>query len=250
MPDARPQVLRKAGQGWLQRTMKNGYRHLVIDADDTLWENNVYFEHAFARFAAFLDHSSLSPEEVRLKLDEIEHVNRQIYGYGARQFGRNMQECFQTLAERPVTEADLEAVMDFALDIMLEPVVLLEGVRQTLAYLQPRYHLTMFTKGDPEEQRNKVRASGLADFFEDVVVTHEKNEKTYLGLLERRQARQEETWMVGNSPRSDINPSLAIGMNAVFIPHPRNWHLEEEPLVKGQGKLLQLESFAELREHF
>jgi sugar phosphate isomerase/epimerase len=92
--------------------MKNGYRHLVIDADDTLWENNVYFEHAFVRFAEFLDHSTLTPEEVRLKLDDIEHVNRQIHGYGARQFGRNMQECYQKLCERAEKEG-IRAVLEF-----------------------------------------------------------------------------------------------------------------------------------------
>ncbi|MCW5962667.1 MAG: HAD hydrolase-like protein [Bryobacterales bacterium] len=230
--------------------MKNGYRHLIIDADDTLWENNVYFERAFQQFAALLNHSALSNREVRRHLDDIEHVNRVRHGYGARQFGRNMQECFQQLCERPCTEVDLEAVMDIALDIMAQPLVLIDGVQQTLAYLQPRYHLTLFTKGDPFEQHNKVRVSGLADFFEEVVVVKEKNEATYHGLLERRGARGDESWMVGNSPKSDINPSLAIGMNAAYIPHPRNWHLEEEPLIPGKGKLLELGSFTELRKHF
>ncbi len=28
---------------------------LIIDADDTLWENNIYFERAFDEFVEFLD---------------------------------------------------------------------------------------------------------------------------------------------------------------------------------------------------
>ncbi len=230
--------------------MKNGYHHLIIDADDTLWENNVYFEQAFRRFAAFLNHTTLSAEAVRRHLDDIEHVNRIRHGYGARQFGMNMQECFTALCERPWTSADLEAVMDIALDIMAQPLVMIDGVQQTLAYLQPRYHLTLFTKGDPVEQRGKVRASGLASFFEEVVVVKEKDEAAYHSLLEQRAARKEESWMVGNSPKSDINPPLAIGMNAAYIPHPRNWHLEDEPLIPGKGKLLELTSFPDLRHHF
>lgn len=230
--------------------MKNGYRHLIIDADDTLWENNVYFEQAFQRFALFLNHSTLSMPEVRRRLDEIEHVNRIRYGYGARQFGVNMQECFRALSERPCTDTDLDRVMDIALDIMTQPLVLIDGVHQTLAYLQPRYHLTLFTKGDPGEQRGKVRNSGLADYFEEVVVVKEKDEQAYHQLLEQRGARKDESWMVGNSPKSDINPPLAIGMNAAYIPHPRNWHLEEEHLIPGKGKLLELGSFRELRNHF
>lgn len=230
--------------------MRNGYRHLFIDADDTLWENNVYFESAFTRFAELLNHSCLSPAEVRKALDEIEHVNRVLYGYGARQFGRNMQQCFRDLAERPCTQEDLDAVMEIALGIMNHPMVLIEEVRETLEYLHPRYRLTLFTKGDPEEQQAKVRASGLAHFFEETVVAREKDPAAYEQLLARREARREESWMVGNSPKSDINPALAVGMNAAFIPHQRNWHLEEEDLVAGEGKLLELTSFAELRLHF
>jgi hypothetical protein len=29
---------------------------LLIDADDTLWENNIYFERAIADFISFLNH--------------------------------------------------------------------------------------------------------------------------------------------------------------------------------------------------
>jgi putative hydrolase of the HAD superfamily len=56
--------------------------------------------------------------------------------------------------------------------------------------------------------------------------------------------------MVGNSPRSDINPALQIGLNAVFLPHSNTWHLEHAELESGTGKLLILSSFRELRSHF
>ena len=64
---------------------------LIIDADDTLWENNIYFERAFDEFVAFLDHSSLTPREVRDVLDEIEVANARIHGYGSLNFGRNLR---------------------------------------------------------------------------------------------------------------------------------------------------------------
>ena len=51
-------------------------QHLLIDADDTLWENNIYFEHAIHAFIEFLNHSRLSPTEVRAVLDEAERLMR------------------------------------------------------------------------------------------------------------------------------------------------------------------------------
>lgn len=228
----------------------NGHLHLVIDADDTLWENNVYFEMAFQGFASHLAHSRLSHAEVRLCLDRIEDINRVRYGYGSVQFGRNMVECLEELCERPVGDEDRKAVMQIALGIMEHPLAVIEGVKETLAHLAPRHRLTLFTKGDPEEQNRKVQSSGLAAYFDEVVVAKEKEPQAYRNLLEKRGATAAGSWMIGNSPKSDINPALAIGMNAVYIPHARNWHLEEEDLVPGDGTLLQLERFADLREHF
>src|SRR4051794_6761088 len=80
---------------------------LIIDADDTLWENNIYFERAFEQFVAFLAHSSMAPQEVRDILDEIERTNAKIHGYGSLNFGRNLSECYRHLAEREIADGDL-----------------------------------------------------------------------------------------------------------------------------------------------
>ena len=82
-----------------------GRQHLIFDADDTLWENNVYFENAFQEFCDYLNHSSLTPDEIRAILDEIEIENNRIHGYGAVNFGRNLSQCYLRLAERAVEAA-------------------------------------------------------------------------------------------------------------------------------------------------
>src|SRR5579871_5264511 len=103
-------------------------QHLIIDADDTLWENNIYFERAFDEFVEFLGHSSMTPREIRDVLDEIEAVNAKVHGYGSLNFGRNLRQCYQHLAERAVREADLEVVMSFAERILECPMEVMPGV--------------------------------------------------------------------------------------------------------------------------
>jgi hypothetical protein len=120
---------------------------LLIDADDTLWENNIYFERAFEEFVDFLDHSSLSPDEVRDVLDEIESANNKIHGYGSLNFARNLRQTYEHLAEREVREEDLHTVMGFAERILECPMEVIEGVAETLEYLAARHDLTLFTKG-------------------------------------------------------------------------------------------------------
>jgi putative hydrolase of the HAD superfamily len=223
---------------------------LIIDADDTLWENNIYFERAFEEFVDYLDHSSLSPREVRVVLDEIEAVNARTHGYGSLNFGRNLRQCYQRLAERSVATEDLDAVAAFAEKILECPVELIEGVADTLAYLAERHDLTLFTKGHPEEQRLKIDRSGLGALFAHTAIVKEKDAQAYRELVAARGMEAARTWMIGNSPKSDINPALEAGLNAVFVPHAHTWVLEMQEIRNVQGRLLVLEQFRDLRGHF
>src|SRR5579872_6291574 len=149
--------------------------HLIIDADDTLWENNIYFERAFDEFVEFLDHSSLTAREIRDVLDEIEAANAKIHGYGSLNFGRNLKQCYQHLVEREVRERDLHTVMGFSERILECPMEVIDGVPETLEYLALRHDLTLFTKGNPEEQKLKIERSGLGSFFGHAAVVKEKD---------------------------------------------------------------------------
>ena len=225
-------------------------QHLIFDADDTLWENNIYFEAAFDDFCAYLNHSSMLPAEVRSVLDEIERVNAKIHGYGSRNFARNLAQCYEQLAQKDISDADLEAVMAFAHAILERPIELMEGVPETIADLSLRHELTIFTKGDPEEQTLKIQRSGLALHFAHAAIVREKHEPAYRELAKQRGFDVSRTWMIGNSPKSDINPALAAGLSAVFVPHPRTWSLEHEAVPQDHPKLLKVERIAELRNYF
>lgn len=227
-------------------------QHLLIDADDTLWENNRYFEEAIEEFIDFLNHSRLTTAEVRAVLDEIELANTRVHGYGARSFTRSLRACYEHLAERQIRDEDLAVVMDFGERILRQQMEVIPGVEETLRGLVGRHDLVLFTKGHPEEQRLKIDRSGLAGYFSRAVIASEKDEGTYRRLVAELGFDPARTWMVGNSPKSDINPALEAGLNAVYVPHERTWRLEHQE-VPGHGfpgRLLVLERFAELREFF
>jgi len=227
-----------------------GKQHLIFDADDTLWENNIYFEQAFDEFCAYLNHSSLTADEVRSVLDEIEVVNNKIYGYGALNFARNLGQCLERLAERAIDEHDIAAVKEMGHRILEQQVVLMPGVAETLPLLAERHELTMFTKGHPEEQNRKIDLSGLRGVFAHCEVVREKNREAYLRLAEVRGFDHRHTWMIGNSPKSDINPALAAGLRAVYVPHERTWTLEREELRDPEGRLIVVRGFSDLVELF
>ena len=223
---------------------------LWIDADDTLWENNVYFERAFVEFAGYLAHSHYSHEEVRALLDEIEHVNNRIHGYGSANFARNLEQCFERHSGRGIGDADRARIQRLGHDLFHHPLQLIDGVEDTLAYLTARHRLMLCTKGNPAEQQSKVERSGLARYFHRVQVVKEKDVACYNKLALERKVTHAQCWMIGNSPKSDINPALAAGLGAVYIPHKHTWHLEHEPVPEGHERLLVLASFTALRRHF
>src|SRR5436190_3881959 len=249
-PPSRPDAATgRSSELTILKTTMGRRKVLIIDGDDTLWENNVYFEQAIEDFIDFLAHSTLSREQVRATLDEIERLNRGIHGYGTAAFVRNLREPYERLAERAIETRHLEHVMNLGRRIVQVELDLLPGVAPTLDYLTARHRLLLFTKGEPEEQTLKVQRSGLAPRFDQVVVTKEKYVAAYRELIREHDVDAGQAWMVGNSPRSDINPALEAGLRAVFIPHPHTWRLEHAD-VPDDRRLLVLQSFGQLRDHF
>ena len=197
---------------------------LLIDADDTLWENNIYFE-----------------RDCVMK-----------HGYGLHSFAHALVDTFERLSPVPVTPELHKQVLSFTRQIENHAIEFLPEVPETLAYLSQKHPLILVTKGNLAEQSGKVERSGVQKYFQATEIVAEKNVEVYAHLADKYECDRACTWMVGNSPKSDINPALAAGVNAVFVPHGDTWILEHEevnPALHGQ-KLLIVGRFAELREHF
>ena len=227
-------------------------QNLLIDADDTLWENNIYFERAIANFISFLNHHEYTPDEVRAVLYEVERENIREHGYGMHSFALALVKCFEQLSVEPLTPALHEAIHGIAYAIAEHPMEILPEVPETLADLAQRHHLFLVTKGNIAEQTGKFERSGLQEHFTAVEVVAEKNAPAYRALVEKYALVREQTWMIGNSPNSDINPALEAGLHAVFVPHHNTWALERGELrtALGDGRLLEVPSFGRLREYF
>ena len=225
---------------------------LLIDADDTLWENNVYFERAIERFISFLNHHEFSAEQVREVLNDVERECIVKHGYGLHSFAHALVDTFERLSVNPVTKELHAQIQSFAHTIADHPIELLPEVTETLEHLSSQHRIILVTKGAVPEQSGKIERSGLRKYFVETEIVPEKNPACYEALVERHGLERAATWMIGNSPKSDINPALAVGLNAVFVPHGDTWILEHEEVnaAPPPQRLLIVGGFAELREHF
>jgi putative hydrolase of the HAD superfamily len=225
---------------------------LIVDADDTLWENNIYYEQCIAAFTELMVDQGHGQEETVRTMEAVERERIPQVGYAPEEFARSLVIAYQHLCEshgQPIKDEVSDAVWEIGRAIIGYPIVLLEGVAETLARLSGHCRLLLLTKGDQEVQESKLARSGLGHLFDGVHIVPEKDAEVIRGLLAHYGLRPEQTWVVGNSPRSDINPALEAGVGAIYVPHPNTWKLELEEIA-GTERVIVLKCFRELAALF
>jgi putative hydrolase of the HAD superfamily len=225
---------------------------LIVDADDTLWENNIYYEQCIAAFVELMVAQGFGRAEAERTVDIVERERTPQVGYAPEEFARSLVIAYQRLCEsndRPIEDEVSDAVWEIGRAVIEYPIVLLEGVTETLARLSDRFRLLLLTKGDREVQESKLVRSGLSHLFDGVHIVSEKDADVIRGLVAKYGLQPEQTWMVGNSPRSDINPALEAGIGAIYVPHPNTWHLEQEEIADPE-RVIILSRFRELSSLF
>jgi len=191
-------------------------------------------------------------EEAKRIADAVERERIPQVGYAPEEFARSLVIAYQRLCEshdRPIEDEVSDAVWEIGQAVIEYPIVLLDGVAETLARLSGHCRLLLLTKGDREAQESKLARSGLGHLFDGVHIVPEKDAEVIRGLVAEYGLQPEQTWMVGNSPRSDINPALEAGIGAIYVPHPNTWKLEHEEIADPE-RMITLNRFKELAALF
>jgi putative hydrolase of the HAD superfamily len=225
--------------------------NLVFDADDTLWDSNIHFLEAFDHFAAVVGAAGagFSRVEIQAAVRRVEMRLIKTHGYGRRPYVIALHQAAAELA--PARHDGLrDEIERIGAHLLERDCALLPDVEPTLQQLSQRHRLLIFTKGQRDEQLQKLARSGLGPLFDRVETPREKDVDAYRRLVRDADLDPSLTFMIGNSPRSDINPAVAAGLRAVFIPHPHTWELEHEEINDAADRIIELTSFRRLLEVF
>jgi len=220
---------------------------IALDADDTLWDNEIYYTQAKDEFVQLLKTYHQDENAVKARLDEVEEGNVSIYGYGIKSFSLSMIEAAIEISQGAISGKELEAVAGLGRKMLSTRVRVFPWTEGTLAILAKDWDLMMITKGDVFEQSKKIERTGLLKYFRYVEIVGDKTTAIYQALLERHRIQAQHFLMVGNSLRSDILPVLELGGIAVYIPYASTWaheHRVDKDLPK--DGYYELESLAEL----
>ena len=218
---------------------------LGLDADDTLWHNETFYQMTRQRFnellAEFVDAETLEAE-----VEATEKRNLGLYGYGAKGFTLCMLETALAVSGGQVSAKALTEILSAGREMMRHPVEPLPGVHDALEDLAAQYKLILITKGDLFHQEAKLAASGLGNFFSGVEIVSEKKADTYVRIFSRHGAGPAHAAMAGNSVRSDVLPALEAGSYAALIPYHLVWAHEDAPRPTAHPRFAELPSLADL----
>lgn len=219
---------------------------VAVDADDTLWDNQSYYDRAGDVFTAEL-HEYGQPDWLQDRLFETEIANMPLLGFGAKSVCISMMETAMEVSRGKVSTARLEHILKTAKSLLEIPATPLPGVPGALERLRSsgRYRLVLFTKGDLLDQQNKIMRSGLSRFFDSTVIVSDKGRKEYLDLCDSEGIAPAQLLMIGNSFKSDIRPVVELGGSGIHIPFHTMWKHEEAEEFDSPD-IVRLEKFGDV----
>lgn len=225
---------------------KDGYL-LLIDADDTLWESALFFHRAEEDFLNLMNTLGAPVEDVRATVHRRDVERLSVTGYGAQPYMDTLASIMEEYVPSPPLWA-WESLEDMRRCLLGHPVVLTPGAAGSLERISTMpFQAVVYTMGEEKHQEDKFRRSGLNEFVDELTIVPEKTVETLKDLLRKRGGRPETTILVGNSPRSDINPATALGLHAVYFHRELTWAAEHEDFSH-PDRVIEINHFGELLE--
>lgn len=216
-----------------------------LDADDTLWHNERFYQHTQARFTEILaDYAEHTQLEDRLLAAERRNI--QVYGFGIKGFMLSMIETAVEVTDGRVPGPVIGQIIAAGQDMLAHPVELLPGVEATVDALGGKYRLVMITKGDLLDQERKLAQSGLGTRFNGIEIVSAKTPQIYAQIFAKYGDGPQTALMAGNSMASDVLPAIHAGSWGVFVPHGQEWALEAADPPKDHPRYRQITSLSDL----
>ena len=230
-------------------TMSEKWKNIKVvafDADDTLWDCQSWFDEVEHKCCELLKPWATA-REVSEGLFATERKNLSLTGYGTKAFTLSLIENAVRVSHQQLTGDVVMQLIELGRELLLFPTTPLPEVQETLEQLSQsrRFQLVVFTKGELLDQENKLKRSGLEQYFSHMETVSNKTEKEYRQLCENLGVASEQTLMVGNSFRSDIAPALSAGAYAIHIPYHVVWELEKSEEYPHE-RLVKIVHFGEI----
>lgn len=224
---------------------------LLFDWDDTLVKSTSKFvelkENVAKKIIEYSDERNINKLVEYFDQREIQNMReRNCRGYG--NFKITLMQVASEILKYDFFEKGMYEYINEAINILSEESIeFIDGAFETVQKLFDKgYQMYIVTKANKEEQELKILSANIIKYFKEVIFVKEKSEQGYIEVLKKINANTEECIMIGNSPKSDINPSKRIGIQTILIPNDKTWKFEKEPIISGEPETIILKKISDL----
>jgi putative hydrolase of the HAD superfamily len=229
---------------------------ILFDLDDTLIHCNKYYEIVIQQFVdqmqTWFGAYQLSAREIKTKQSELDINYIHLHGFSVEHFPLSFVDTylhFTNLFGRLPSENErrwLTRLGNSVFDSEIEPY---PDMVETLTELQRAgHHLVLYTGGAEQVQWKKIKAMQLETFFADrVFIRGHKNVSALEGILLAEGYDRTQTWMIGNSLRTDVGPALELGIHSIHVAAFTEWDYNiVEIVATPKGAYLKLGALKEV----
>lgn len=204
---------------------------IFIDMDNTLIETQLLYAEAHLGLARFI--ADLAPHDVEAIIGQLKKTEVALfpaYGYSAELLPQAFEETLRHYVSDAAPD-EIRYVRDLAHTVFRTEAALKDGVAEAIECLADHFPLYLVTAGDLKVQNDRIAALPFRHLFAGTFVVSEKDQEAYSRILEAVVLEPHEVIMIGDSIRSDIIPTVSLGMAAIYI-KADNWHAHE---IHGHG---------------
>lgn len=209
-------------------------KHLFFDLDDTLIKCSGYFydvEDVVAK--KILEYNKqYTYDEIRIKFNEKQFENLEKHGYGPANFECSLMQVAYEMIGYEFFSDNIQSFIKKESEILYNgDIELIEGAKEVVEYLYDKgYEMSIITKGMEDVQTKRVEGLSIKNYFKDYHIVKHKLKEDYEELLKEYKLEPQNCYMIGNSPKGDINEAKKAGLNTIYIPNEHTWNYEEEQI--------------------
>ncbi|TVX93125.1 HAD family hydrolase [Paenibacillus agilis] len=205
---------------------------LLFDLDDTLIHCNKYFDiviHEYLKLMSrWFDDYRVEQQDILAIQSRFDLEGVSVNGFVSTHFPQSLVKCYTFLCEqtgRVYSQADYEILWKLGLSVYEMEVEPYPGMLDTLNRLRDEgYNMYLYTGGETLIQQRKIDQMKLSVYFDDrIFIRQHKTTDALSSILDQLKTNPLQTWMIGNSLRTDVIPALTNGINAVYLKQNNEW---------------------------
>lgn len=217
---------------------------IVFDLDDTLIDTSDLYWRTRSAFVELIEPLVTSdPVQIVNTFEEIDSIHIKQDGFTPTRYLKTMLKTYENLKGSDSEDKDdiLKAIQDCAGTITSEFPMPIIGARELLDWVFPRFDLALISRGEESLQLKKLDHVGFRKYFRLIEIVQRKSAKTFQDLINNAGFKPSETWVIGDSIQTDINPGIEAGARCIWYNYQHKfyyWRQEHGHARVGQSLII------------